>query len=162
MESVLLVKSRKGQDELAQRSGALTQKQRAMLILVDGKTPSSALASKCAFFSNCSEQLAWLLEHGYVEPFSASAKAAGPGTPATHSPVAAAASASARAALITMAKTLLGNHADAVVRRLQESPESPEALRATLERCHKLIRLSIDEKKAEHFLQQGTVLLTGG
>ncbi len=161
MESVILVKTRKGQDELAQRSGALSQKQRSMLILVDGKTPSSALVSKCSFFSNCSDQLDWLLEQGYVELGSAAAKAAR-GALNAPPPVSAAGPASAREALIALAQTLLGNHASTVVRRLQESPDNPDALRATLERCHKLIRLSIDEKKAEHFLQQGTVLLTGG
>ena len=158
MESVILAKTRKGQDELTQRSGALSQKQRSMLILVDGKTPSSTLISRCAFFSNCSDQLNWLLEQGYVEPCSAAAKASR-ATSDSQLPMAAAGAASAREALIGLAQTLLGNHADTVVRRLQESPDNPDALRAALERCHKLIRLSIDEKKAEHFLQQGTALL---
>jgi len=161
MESVILVKTRKGQEELAQRSGALSQKQRSMLILVDGKTPSSALISKCSFFSNCSDQLDWLLEQGYVELGSAAARAAR-AAPNGKPPVQTAGPASAREALIGLAQTLLGNHASTVVRRLQESPDNPDALRATLERCHKLIRLSIDEKKAEHFLLQGTALLTVG
>lgn len=149
MDAVILVKTRKGQDELANRSGAVSQQQRAMLILVDGKTVSSALVSKCAFFSQCSEHLEWLLAHGYVEVSLASDKAAG----ATLEP------ASVRGALIAMTHELLGVHASAVVRRLQETPDNPDALKAVLERCHKLIRLSIDEKKAEQFLQQGTALL---
>lgn len=159
MESILLVKTRKGQEELAQRSGALSQKQRSMLILVDGKTPSSTLINRCAFFSNCSEQLNWLLEQGYIEPCSAVAKASR-AVPSGQLPTSPAAATSAREALIALAQTLLGNHAGTVVRRLQESPDNPDALKATLERCHKLIRLSIDERKAEHFLQQGTSLLT--
>ena len=149
MDAVILVKTRKGQDELANRSGAVSQQQRAMLILVDGKTPSSALVSKCAFFSQCSEHLEWLLAHGYVEVNLASDKATG----------AAPEPASVRGALIAMTHELLGVHASAVVRRLQETPDNPDALKAVLERCHKLIRLSIDEKKAEQFLQQGTALL---
>lgn len=159
MESTILAKTRKGQDELAQRSAALTQKQRAMLILIDGKTPCSELTRKCTFFSNCDEQMAWLLGNGYVEALTAGAQTAA-------KPVAGAApvsamlgSSSGRDALVALSHELLGIHAGAVVRRLQDTPDNPEALHMALERCHKLIRLSIDEKKAERFLQQGSALL---
>lgn len=159
MESTILAKTRKGHEELAQRSGALAQKQRSMLILIDGKTPCSDLTRKCAFFSDCNEQLAWLLAHGYVEAITAGPQTTG--KPVAGAPLISAmpGSSSGRDALIALSLELLGNHADAVVRRLQDTPDNPDALHMALERCHKLIRLSIDEKKAERFLRQGSVLL---
>ncbi|OQC13544.1 MAG: hypothetical protein BWX79_01016 [Alphaproteobacteria bacterium ADurb.Bin100] len=45
------------------------------------------------------------------------------------------------------------------MQRLQDSGDEHDALVQTLERCHKLIRLSIDEKKAEQFRQRGSALL---
>jgi hypothetical protein len=46
-----------------------------------------------------------------------------------------------------------------VVQRLQDTEDSRDALGQTVERCHKLIRLSIDEKKAEQFRRMGMALL---
>lgn len=156
--SVILIKTQKGMVEITQRSGMLSQKQRSMLIMVDGKTPTSALVSKCAFFSSCSEQLNWLLENGYIESSAASAKAMASSAPLVGAPFLGRET-SARDALIALGNELLGSHADAVVRRLQETPETLDALQTTVARCHKLIRLSIDEKKAALFLQQGTAIL---
>jgi len=62
--------------------------------------------------------------------------------------------------LIDLAHELLGAHAGAVVQRLKDTADQHDALVQTLERCHKLIRLSIDEKKAEQFRQRGATLLT--
>lgn len=146
--SAVLAKTRKGMDELAHRSGSMPQKLRSMLILVDGKTRYGDLLSKCSFIQECSEHLTWLLQNGFLQTIGANADAA----PA---PVAA----SSRAALLNLARELLGAHSAAVVQRLQDTDDSHDALAQALERCHKLIRLSIDEKKAEQFLRLGSVLL---
>lgn len=159
MESMILTKTRKGQEELALRSGALAQKQRSMLILIDGKTLITDLKLKYSFFSNFNEQLEWLLEHGYVEAIATGSRTTG--TPVTNAPLGSTKpmTSSGRDALITLSRELLGNHASSVVQRLQDTPDSPDELLMALQRCHKLIRLSIDEKKAEQFLRQGSTLL---
>lgn len=166
--SIVLGKTRRGVDELAQRTAALPQKLRSVLILVDGKTAYGELLRKFSFMPQCGEHLAWLLQQGFVQALSAmpvavavAPLAAAPDTaaaspiPASHAPSAR----SARNALLALAHELLGPHAGAVVQRLQDTEDTREALTPTLERCHKLIRLSIDEKKAEQFRRLGAALL---
>lgn len=148
--SAVLAKTRKGLDELAQRTGAVPQKLRSVLILVDGKTRYGDLLSKCSFIQECSEHLTWLLQNGFLQTVGAT-----PGSDAVLASVAT----SPKATLLNLARELLGAHSGAVVQRLQDTEDTHDALAQTLERCHKLIRLSIDEKKAEQFLRLGSALL---
>lgn len=148
--SAVLAKTHKGLDELAQRTGAVPQKLRSVLILVDGKTRYGDLINKCAFISGCNDHLTWLLQNGFIQTVGVN-----PASEATTAPDAA----SPKAALLKLARELLGDHSDAVIQRLQNTEENHEAMTLTLERCHKLIRLSIDEQKAEQFLRLGSALL---
>ena len=61
--------------------------------------------------------------------------------------------------LVVLSRDLLGASAGKVVQRLDEAGDTPAELGAALDRCHKLIKLTIDEKKAEQFLQSGQALL---
>lgn len=149
--TLVLGKTRKGVEEVAARSGAVAQKLRSVLILVDGKTPVAELLRKCSFIPECGQHLVWLVQHGFVE-----AVGSVPGAALVQPAVAT----SARKALQDLAQEVLGKHATAVVQRLQDTDDTRAALTQTLERCHKLIRLSIDEGKAEQFHQQGLHLLT--
>ena len=161
--TTVLNKTLKGVDELAQRTGEVPQKLRPMLILVDGKTSFADLLRKCSFIQQCQEQLAWLVQHGFIQAAPADPVTNPPVTAgsnaASYSPMPIPVAASPKRALLALAHDLLGAHADAVVQRLQDSGDTREALAQTLERCHKLIRLSIDEKKAEQFRRLGSELL---
>jgi|SRR5450759_5211921 len=148
--SAVLAKTRKGLDELAQRTGAVPQKLRSVLILVDGKTRYGDLLSKCTFIPGCNEHLTWLLQNGFLQTVGAS-----PASDVTTASVAT----SPKATLLKLARELLGVHSGAVVQRLHDTEDTRDAMAQTLERCHKLIRLSIDEKKAEQFLRLGSALL---
>ncbi len=156
--TTVLNKTRSGADELAHRTGAVPQKLRSLLILVDGKTSFADLLRKCAFLPECAEHLAWLMQNGFVQALSPSIPAALPSAAAA-SPMSAPDTPSARNALLALAHELLGVNGNAVVKRLQDTEDTREALGQTLERCHKLIRLSIDEKKAEQFRSRGAALL---
>lgn len=163
---IVLGKTRRGVDELAQRTEALPQKLRSVLILVDGKTAYSELVRKLSFMPQCGEHLVWLLQQGFVQAMSAMPVAVAPRAAeaftAAASPILAShppSALSARNALLALAHELLGPHAGSVVQRLQDTEDTLEALTPTLERCHKLIRLSIDEKKAEQFRRLGAALL---
>jgi hypothetical protein len=158
-KSAILCKTRKGMDELANRTGAIPQKLRSMLILADGKTSYSDLIQKCSFLPQCIEHLDWLVQNEFISlsPVSpgqvrADAPPAAKAAPAPHTE-------SLKTALVNLAKELLGTHAGTVVQRLQDTDDARDALTQTLERCHKLIRLSIDEKKAEQFRMRGMALL---
>lgn len=148
----VLVKTGKGAEELAQRSGAMPQKLRAILIMVDGKTQWGELLNRYSGLPEFSEHLAWLVGNGFVE-------AVGKETQATTGHVTFTSSATGRAGLIELAHHLLGAHGNNVTQRLQETEDEHDALAQTLERCYKLIRLSIDENKAEQFRKLGKKLL---
>jgi len=160
--AVIYGKTPKGLEELTHRTAAVPQKLRSMLILVDGKTRTAELVQKCSFIAQCEEHLAWLEKNGFIEAVGAGASS-GPVAPATAStsPPAPAAE-SPRKALLELAQELLGPHAGVVVKRLQDAEDRHDSLVQTLERCHKLIRLSIDENKAEQFRQRGSALLARG
>ena len=161
--AVIYAKTPKGLEELTHRTAAVPQKLRSVLILVDGKTRCAELVQKCSFIPQCEEHLAWLEANGYIQRagMGASPGPVAPSAAASPSPapMPAPAARSPRLALIDLAHELLGAHAGAVVQRLQDTDDQHDALVQTLERCHKLIRLSIDEKKAEQFRQRGSVLL---
>lgn len=167
--AVIFGKTPKGLEELAHRTAAVPQKLRSVLILVDGKTRCAELMQKCSFIAQCDEHLDWLEQNGFIEAVAAGASH-GPVSPATAASTSAAAPApvpaptakSPKLALIDLAQDLLGAHAGTVVQRLQDTDDQHDALVQTLERCHKLIRLSIDEKKAEQFRQRGSALLARG
>ncbi|MBU1215230.1 MAG: hypothetical protein KKF58_06205 [Gammaproteobacteria bacterium] len=154
--AALLVKTDKGVAELAQRSDAVPQKLRAILIMVDGKTQWGELLNRYSGLPEFSEQLAWLVDNGYVQAVAQSGAATG--NDVSHQE-AFATTATGRAGLIELAHHLLGEHGHNVVQRLQETEDAYDALLQTLERCCKLIRLSIDESKAEQFRTQGIKLL---
>ena len=158
----ILCKTRKGVDELAQRTGTVPQKLRSVLILVDGKTRYADLVQKCSFITQCDKHLDWLLQHGFVEAMPPVPGALAPPQPIrvdTVFDIRVPKTGSSKAALLKMAQELLGTHADSVVQRLQDTDDTREALTQAVERCHKLIRLSIDEEKAEQFRKRGYSLL---
>ena len=159
--TVIFGKTRKGVEELAHRTAAVPQKLRSVLILVDGKTRCAELVQKCSFIPQCDEHLAWLEKNGFIEAVGSVTTAASalPAASASPVPMRAPAAPSARKALLDLAQELLGAHAGAVVQRLQDTDDHHDALVQTLERCHKLIRLSIDEKKAEQFRKMGSAVL---
>ena len=152
----VLVKTGKGAEELAQRSGAMPQKLRAILIMVDGKTQWGELLNRYSGLPEFNEHLVWLVDNGFVE---AVVKPSGTKTQAATDNVMFTSSATGRAGLIELAHHLLGAHGNNVTQRLQETEDEHDALAQTLERCYKLIRLSIDENKAEQFRKLGKKLL---
>jgi hypothetical protein len=154
--AAVLVKTDKGIAELAQRSDAVPQKLRAILIMVDGKTQWGELLSRYAGLPEFSEQLTWLVENGFV---AVAGKSAGTSARAAMDQAAFTPSATGRAGLVELAQHLLGAHGEKVIQRLQETEDARDALVQAVERCCKLIKLSIDESKAEQFRTLGMKLL---
>ncbi len=159
--ALIFGKTPKGFDELTHRTAAVPQRLRSVLILVDGKTRCAELMQKCSFIPQCDEHLVWLEDHGFIEVVATGAASGSAMPSASASPASAPAVLSPKNALLSMAQELLGTHASVVMQRLQDTEDTREALAQAVERCHKLIRLSIDEKKAEQFRKLGAALLAG-
>ena len=51
--------------------------------------------------------------------------------------------------LIRISRDILGPQADKIVKKIEESSDSKEALSATLKNCIELVRLVVDEKKSK-------------
>ena len=156
--TLILVKTSKGVEEIKSRSHGLSQTLRALLIMADGATSLSSLLSRNAQLPKAEESIAWLVREGFVETVpsgkrSAAAAAAG----ASAGPITG--QLTPKQMLVAMTRELLGPDASKVIQRLDEAPESPVELAAAVERCHKFIKLTIDEKKADQFLKTGQSLL---
>ncbi len=156
--TLILVKTSKGVEEIKSRSFGLSQNLRALLIMADGATSLSGLLGRTNQSQQAEEGIAWLVREGFVESVpgkrpataaAATAPAAGPaGGPLTPKQM-----------LIAMSRELLGPDASQVIKRLEEAPDSLPELGAAVERCHKFIKLTIDEKKADQFIKTGQGLL---
>ena len=146
-------KSAKGRDELAQRGTALTRGQRSVLIVIDGKTPLRKLLDRFAAVAAFRNDVATLLEQGYIVEVAAAVR---PGDRPGGAAV------GRRARLIEMARRLLGEHAGRVVGRLEKCSDAPDELLAAVDACVKLIRLTIDEHKADRFRTDALGIVEGG
>lgn len=146
-------KSAKGRDELAQRGTALTRSQRSVLIVIDGKTPLRKLLDRFAAVTAFRDDVATLLDQGYIVAVPAAVRSGDrPAGTAT----------GRRDRLIELAQRLLGEHAGRVVGRLEKCSDAPGELLAAVEACAKLIRLTIDEHKADRFRTDALGIVDGG
>lgn len=150
----ILVKTSKGVEEIKSRSFGLPQGLRALLIMADGSVSLSSLLARTAQIPKAEESIAWLVREGFVETVPASRRPAAGGAagPATGQ-------LTPKQMLIAMSRELLGPDAPKVLQRLEEAPDSLAELGGAVERCHKFIKLAIDEKKAEQFIRAGQALL---
>jgi hypothetical protein len=139
--SVVLAKTEKGKDEIGARRYGLPQAVRHALILVDGRSTVAQLLQKGSMIPGIAEALETLVQDGFVRVAGGTAAAA----------AGSAGAASAKQALIGLAERVLGDKAAKVVKKLAESGDSPAELAGAVDGCHKLIRLAIDERKAEAF-----------
>ena len=122
---------------------------RHALILVDGRSTLTELLKKGEGLVNLSDSLEMLEQMGLIAPHGSiaevSAPAPSPDTPGTGGiPV--------KRQLITLAISVLGDKSEKIIRKIEETLDSNEALRHTIDSCGKVIKLTIDEKKAEAFV----------
>lgn len=164
--SLILVKTDKGVEEVKKRTFGLSQALRALLIMADGSISAAKLLQKTEKLPQVQEHLDWLIQEGFVEPVARS-EHAGPdsrhsdfhgseGRPSGYHDVD---GLPPRQVLIALSRELLGPDAGKVVERLEAVSDNGPELLAAVERCHKYIKLTIDEAKAERFLQAGHALL---
>lgn len=153
--TLILVKTSKGVEEIKSRSHGLPQTLRALLIMADGATSLSNLLSRNAQMPKAEESIAWLVREGFVETVPGSKRSAAASSGA--GPITG--QLTPKQMLVALTRELLGPDASKVIQRLDEAPESPVELAAAVERCHKFIKLTIDEKKADQFLKASQSLL---
>lgn len=161
---LVLAKTSKGTREIAQRLFGLDLRLRRVLILVDGKASLGELLRRAAGIPDFLETLKLLIERGFVAPVDDRAGSADCETtpPLAPDPVQSADARAPQQQLIELARQLLGEHAGRVVARIESGGAGAAELGMSVDACYKLIRLTIDEKKADDFLRRARRILSAG
>jgi hypothetical protein len=151
---VILVRTPKGAEALATQDHDLPRTLRHALILVDGRSTVARLEQRGAIIPDFPAALRELVARGLAVP-------TGHGGPPT-TPGGAAAPGALAGALVATAESILGEKAGKVVKKLEEAGHSREALLAAVESSYKLIRLTIDEDRAEEFRAAAQAVISRG
>jgi hypothetical protein len=145
---VVLARTPRGAEALEKHDHDLPRSLRHALILVDGRSTVARLEQRGAMIPDFPAALRDLVARGLVAPLGHAVPAAANG------------GRSLGASLVTLAETVLGDKSGKVARRLAESGQTREELTVAVDACYKLIRLTIDEARAEEFRTAAKDLLS--
>ena len=120
---LVFLKTEKGEAEFSTRAYKLNHALRYVLILVNGKSTVDEIRSKGAGLPNVDETLSQLAELGFIHPQSAS------------KPRSSVFANNPKGELIALAHEILGTQAAAVIKKLNASEETPQALAETATTC---------------------------
>lgn len=138
----VLVKTARGEQAIAQRSHELDRHLRYVLILVDGRSNVAELRAKGTGLPDFDESLQLLERQGFICPEQT--EDAEPGATVDFAEV--------KEKLIVVAGEVLGADAQKVVKKLQAAPDSREGILEATGSCKRMVKLIIDEKKAEQLM----------
>lgn len=144
---VVFSKTEKGEAEITSRTYKLNHALRYVLILVDGKSSVGDILAKGAGLPRIEAALDQLAAGGFIHTLTQASQ-----------PVSIV-KRDLKAELIALAYDMLGNQSSAVVKKLNESDDSPDALSQAVNTCKRLIKLAIDEKKADEFQRRAQEII---
>lgn len=154
---VLLVKTAKGLEEIKSRAHGLPQKQRAILIMVDGVATVGDLLAKFGGIPEIAAALETLAAQGFVEAKGTSGGvAAAAAAPAAAAPATATAATTSQTrsegvnALIRFLRDNLGPDADMVTGNLERA-RTPTEFTAAAERCAAMLDAVRGKQKGQAF-----------
>jgi len=133
---IIYKKTAKGDEEISARTFGLSANLRRVLILVDGSATAQKIVEKGEGLTDVLQSLKELEKQGYISPIEGNLIAR------------------LKEELIAMARRILGEDAENVVRKLKEAPDTREGIEATISSCKKFVKLVIDEKKADELMNQ--------
>jgi ribosome-binding ATPase YchF (GTP1/OBG family) len=135
-------KSVKGEEEISTRNDGLSRDLRSTLICVDGKSSVAKIIDASQGLMNVPQCLEELVEKGHVVVDEK----------ATIETM--------KSELIVAAHQILGADAEKITGKIRCTHETRESLDAAVHSCKKLVRLVIDEKKAEALMSKCSEILT--
>lgn len=166
----IYARTEKGSAEVAQRSQAIPNKARSLLLMIDGKASGAQLLDKFAAFPNSAELLQILEDGGYIAAVAGAATAAPAAAPrpaaaAPAAPAPAAAAATAGDSLATVRRfmnqtlrEIFGPDADDLSLKVDKAVSESD-LRALAEKHRDLIASVGGRRKAEAYWQTIEVLM---
>ena len=156
----VLAKTEKGKEELAARR-ELAVDLRHSLILVDGHSTLQELLKKGEGLPNLVESLETLVQMGLISALDENADSVFASPPSISGTAAPASGGSAsKAKLVLLATSLLGKQAGKIIKKIEEAADTREALLSAVDSCGKVIRLVIDEEKADAFVSSAKNILS--
>ncbi len=153
--SSVFSKTPKGIKEISTRASHLPFRMRAMLIMVDGQRTGNQLLAFGASVTDGAQQLAALLDGGFVQVQSPGNKAAvrRPPPPPADEDISLAKSYTVRAL-----QELLGSQAGALVAEIEQA-ETADDLRKKVGKLRAALRAAPDQNKAKQFLVKLALVL---
>jgi len=148
-------KTEQGRERFEARSIPTTL--RHALILVDGRSTLKELLKKGEGLEHLEDSFEMLEQMGLIAPAdqivaAAVVAATQPQTAKSATPVTGTGGAPVKRMLVSLAMRILGDNAEKVIRKIEETADSSIALMHTIDSCGKVIKLTIDEKKAGEFV----------
>ena len=137
-------KTAKGEEEIRSRALGLSQNLRHVLILIDGMSDEEKILQKGAALPvDVKSSIQELARQEYI--------IADAGRGATIAEI--------KNELIRIAQETLGPDAEKVIAKIKESPDNKEGLVSTMSRCKKMVKMIIDEEKAEKLISKCSAVL---
>ncbi len=136
-------RTEKGEEELKTRKYGLPVRMRGVLVLVDGTSSLQKIKAKAYGMPDVDSAIESLLAEGYIESVADFEDGV----------------AVLKSRLIEAAGDVLGVKAEKVISRIEDAPDDIEGLRAAVEGSVKLVKLTIDEKKADELMKKAEEIL---
>jgi len=135
-------KTAKGEEEISSRTYGLAPNLRRILILIDGVSDETKIMQKGSILpGDIKSSLQELARQEYIEAEKVLTIA------------------DIKNEMIRIAQETLGADAEKVIEKIRETPDDKESLVATVNRCKKIVKMIIDEKKADILMQQCSAIL---
>lgn len=135
-------KTAKGEEEISKRSFGLAPNLRRILILIDGASDEAKITQKGSLPPDeVKSGLQELARQEFIDVVKVLTIA------------------DVKNEMIRIAQETLGADAEKVIEKIKETPDDKESLVSTMNRCKKIVKMIIDEKKADILMQQCSAVL---
>ena len=147
--AIIFAKTSRGQDVIKNRAHRLDHSLRLALILVDGHSSVNQLKLKAMTMSSLENNLEVLALNGFIQADSDSWQTIKDNSMAIRKTSSSPEISKIKARLIDAAILVLGDEAHRFINLIRKTPDSPQALSETINRCKKIILLTLDEDRAK-------------
>jgi hypothetical protein len=131
----------KGEEEIRARVYGLPLDSRRILICVDGKSSISKIKEKSLGLTNVAPSLESLASQGFIQIDEAETIT------------------NIKNELIAIARQVLGGDAEKIVSKINATAATREGIEAAVHSCQKIVRLMIDQTKAEELKSKCLAIL---
>ncbi len=155
-EDIVLAKTAKGRDEIKTRVNRLNSQLRRILLLVDDKSSIRGLKAKAPIYQNLMDDtLQQLIDDGYVLPIEGAAAETQLVDETDQEELI-----HTKEALYAVLQQVLGEEQATSLRgKIGDDPKSMYELRTCFDNCVRMVRLTVDEGKADLLVKLGGRLL---